>query len=139
MSCHFIGSQSWSIVSVNVNHIIFVTKHIYHVSSAFFFLLKLGLDETVWALWCYIALSHLHIGETTTTSEQVAILLKLKLKNFYCPLLEYAGGVWGKCTLADSKWLEELQLKDSRIVTGLTSFASLLSIYIRKRDGETFS
>ena len=51
--------------------------------------------------------------------------------NFYCPLLEYAGGVWDNCTLADSERLEEIQLKDSRtgIVTDLTSFASLLSIY----------
>ena len=49
------------------------------------------------------------------------------------------GFGFGINALADSERLEEIQLKDSRIVTGLTSFASLLSIYIRKRDGKTFS
>ena len=48
---------------------------------------------------------------------------------FICPLLEYAGEVWDNCTLADSERLEKIQLEAARIVTGLTSHASLLSIY----------
>ena len=48
---------------------------------------------------------------------------------FIRPLLKYAGEVWDNCTLADSEWLEKIQLEAARIVTGLTSYASLLSIY----------
>jgi hypothetical protein len=33
------------------------------------------------------------------------------------------------CTLADSERLEKIQLEVARIVTGLTSYASILSIY----------
>jgi hypothetical protein len=43
--------------------------------------------------------------------------------------LEYAGEVWDNCTLADSERLEKIQLEAARIVTGLTSYASILSIY----------
>jgi hypothetical protein len=48
---------------------------------------------------------------------------------FIRPLLEYAGEVWDNCTLADSERLEKIQLEAARIVTGLTSYASILSIY----------
>jgi hypothetical protein len=74
------------------------------------------------------------------TSKQVAVLRKLKFKvsrnfletmylTFIRPLLEYAGEVWDNCTLADSERLEQIQLEAARIVTGLTSYASLLSLY----------
>jgi hypothetical protein len=74
------------------------------------------------------------------TSKLVAVLRKLKFKvsrnfleimylTFIRPLLEYAGEVWDNCTLADSERLEKIQLEAARIVTGLTSYASLLSIY----------
>ena len=74
------------------------------------------------------------------TSKQVAVLRKLKFKvsrNFFetmyltCirPLLEYTGEVWDKCTLADSEPLEKIQLEAARIVTGLSSYASIFSIY----------
>ena len=43
---------------------------------------------------------------------------------FIRPLLEYAGEVWDNCTLADSTRLEV-----ARVVTGLASYASILSIY----------
>jgi hypothetical protein len=48
---------------------------------------------------------------------------------FIRPILEYAGEVWDNCTLADSERLETIQLEAARIVTGLTSYASILSIY----------
>ena len=59
--------------------------------------------------------------------------ISLKLCTLYLtfirPLLEYAGEVWDNCTLADSERLEKIQLEAARIVTGLTSYASILSIY----------
>ena len=69
------------------------------------------------------------------TSKQVTALRKLKFKvsrnfletmylTFIRPLLEYAGEVWDNCTLADSTRLEV-----ARVVTGLASYASILSIY----------
>ena len=48
---------------------------------------------------------------------------------FIRPFLEYAVEVWDNCTLADSERLEKIQLEAARIVTGLTSYASILSIY----------
>jgi hypothetical protein len=39
------------------------------------------------------------------------------------------GEVWDNCTLADSERLGKIQLEAARIVTGLTSYASLLPIY----------
>ena len=48
---------------------------------------------------------------------------------FIRSLLEYAGEVWDNCTLADSEQLEKIQLEAARIVTGLASYASILSIY----------
>ena len=74
------------------------------------------------------------------TSKQVAVLRKLKFKVsrnfletmyliFIRPLLEYAGEVWDNCTPADSERLEKIQLEAARIVTRLTFYASILSIY----------
>jgi hypothetical protein len=34
---------------------------------------------------------------------------------FIRPLLEYAGEVWDNCTLADSEWLEKIQLANVKI------------------------
>jgi hypothetical protein len=48
---------------------------------------------------------------------------------FIRSLLEYAGEVWDNCTLADSERLEKIQLEAAFIVTSLTSYASILSIY----------
>ena len=70
----------------------------------------------------------------------MAVLRKHKFKvsrNFFVsmylscirPLLEYAEEVWDNCTLSDSERLEKIQLEAARIVTGLTSYASILSIY----------
>ena len=70
----------------------------------------------------------------------MAVLRKLKFKVsrnfletmyliFIRPLLEYAGEVWDNCTLADSERLEKIQLEAACIVTSLTSYASILSIY----------
>lgn len=73
-------------------------------------------------------------------SKQIAVLRKLKfqvsrgfLENIYLvfirPLLEYSCEVWDNCSVTDSNRLEKIQLEAGRIVTGLTSFSSLSSIY----------
>jgi hypothetical protein len=103
----------------------------------------------------YLVKCHKHLGITlsadckwsnhintiiTKTSKQVAVLRKLKFKVsrnfletmyliFIRSLLEYAGEVWDNCTLADSERLEKIQLEAAFIVTSLTSYASILSIY----------
>jgi hypothetical protein len=48
---------------------------------------------------------------------------------FIRPLLEYSCEVWDSCTVADAGRLEQLQLEAARIVTGLTAYASLSSLY----------
>ena len=74
------------------------------------------------------------------TSRQIAVLHKIKVKvsrnlleNIYMtlimPLLEYFCKAWDSCTVADAERLEQLQLEAARIVTGLTSYASLPSLY----------
>ena len=79
----------------------------------------------------------------------MAVLRKLKFKvsrnfleamylTFIRLLLEYTGEVWDNCTLVDSERLEQIQLEAARIVNGLTSYASLLSIY-KETGWETFS
>ena len=79
----------------------------------------------------------------------MTVLRKLKFKvsrnfletvylSFIRPRLEYAGKVWDNCTLADAERLEKILLEAARIVTGLTSYASLLSIY-KETGWETFS
>jgi hypothetical protein len=47
--------------------------------------------------------------------------------------------LFGNCTLADSERLEKIQLEAARIVTGLTSYASMLSIYKETGWEKTFS
>ena len=44
-------------------------------------------------------------------------------------LLEYSCDVWGSCTVADAVRPEQLQLAAARIVTGLTAYASVSSLY----------
>jgi len=48
---------------------------------------------------------------------------------FNRPLLEYSCEVGDSCTVADAGRLEQLQLEAARIVTGLTAYASLSSLY----------
>ena len=57
------------------------------------------------------------------------ILFESMYSTFIRPLLEYAGEAWDNCTLADSERLDKIQLEAARIVTGIASYASLLSIY----------
>ena len=75
-----------------------------------------------------------------SASKQVNYLRKLKyqlprtvLNKLYCtyirPLLEYASGVWDGCNETDANRLEQIQLNAARIVTGLSIFASLNSLY----------
>jgi hypothetical protein len=48
---------------------------------------------------------------------------------FIRPVLEYACEVWDGCYERDIEKLEKIQLETSRIVTGLTKFASKDSLY----------
>ena len=50
---------------------------------------------------------------------------------FIRPVLEYASEVWDNCGQTNSDRLEKVQLEAARIVTGLPSFASIHSIYIK--------
>ena len=45
------------------------------------------------------------------------------------PLLEYSCDVWESCTDVDEDRLEQLQLETAIVVTGLTAYASLSSLY----------
>jgi hypothetical protein len=74
------------------------------------------------------------------TSKQLNVLRKLKfrlkreyLENIYFtfikPILEYSSEVWDNCGQVNSDRLEKLQLEATRIVTGLTCYTSLDSIY----------
>ena len=73
-------------------------------------------------------------------SKQLNILRKLKFKlnrqylqniyiTFIRPILEYGSEVWDNCGAVHSDRLEKVQTEAARIVTGLTSYASLDSIY----------
>jgi hypothetical protein len=64
--------------------------------------------------------------------------LKFRLKREYLeniyitfirPILEYSSEVWDNCGQVNSDRLEKLQLEAARIVTGLTCYTSLDSIY----------
>ena len=48
---------------------------------------------------------------------------------FIRPLLGYSCVVWDSCTVANADRLDQLQLEAARIITGLTSYASLHSLY----------
>ena len=74
------------------------------------------------------------------TSKQLNVLRKLKfrlkreyLENIYFtfirPILEYSSEVWDNCGQVNSDRLEKPQLEAARIVTGLTCYTSLDSIY----------
>ena len=73
-------------------------------------------------------------------SKQIAVLRKLKFHlsrnfldkmylTFIRPILEYSCEVWDNCSKTESDRLEKLQLEAGRIVTGLTAYARLSSIY----------
>ena len=73
-------------------------------------------------------------------SKQLNILRKLKFKlnrqyleniyiTFIRPILEYGSEVWDNCGAVNSDRLKKVQTEAARIVTGLTSYASLDSIY----------
>jgi hypothetical protein len=82
-----------------------------------------------------------HINNVVVkASRQIAVLHKIKFKvsrnfleniymTFIRPLLEYSCEVWDSCTVADAGRLEQLQLEAARIVTGLTAYANLSSLY----------
>ena len=83
----------------------------------------------------------LHIDTVVEkVSKQIAVLRKLKytlsrqfLEKIYLtfirPLLEYSCELWDSCSKTDSDRLEKLQLEAARIVTGLTMYANISSIY----------
>lgn len=73
-------------------------------------------------------------------SKQLNVMRKLKFKlkreylekiylTFIRPILEYSSEVWDNCGQINSDRLEKIQLEAARIVTGLTSYASLACIY----------
>ena len=74
------------------------------------------------------------------TSKQLNIFRKLKyrlkrdyLENNYLvfirPILEYASEVWDNCRQTNCNRLEKIQIEVARIVTGLSIYGSLDSIY----------
>jgi hypothetical protein len=74
------------------------------------------------------------------TSKQLNILTKLKyrfkrdyLKKIYLvfirPILEYASEIWDNCGQTNCNRLEKIQIEAARIVTGLSIYASIDSIY----------
>ena len=81
-----------------------------------------------------------------SASKQISYLRKLKYilpietlsKLYYSyirPLLEYASEVWNGCTIINSNKLEQAQLTAARIVTGLSIFSSLYSLYSETGGG----
>jgi hypothetical protein len=68
------------------------------------------------------------------------LALKKYLENIYItfirPILEYGSEVWDNCGAVNSDRLEKVQTEAARIVTGLTSYASLDSIIV-KLDGKS--
>ena len=82
-------------------------------------------------------------------SKHLNILRKLKyrlsrtnLDNLYLvyirPLFEYACELWDNCGIGNSQKLEQLQLKDARIVTGLPIFTKTEILY-KETDWELLS
>ena len=87
-----------------------------------------------------------HINNVVKTSRQIVVLRKIKFKvsrncleNIYMTLniLEYSCEVWDSCTVADAGRLEQRQLEAARIVTGLTAYASLSSLYAETGWGKS--
>jgi hypothetical protein len=82
-----------------------------------------------------------HINNVVVkASRQIAVQRKIKFKvsrnfleniymTFIRPLLEYSCEAWDSCTVADAHRIEQFQLEAARIVTGLTAYASLSSLY----------
>ena len=69
-------------------------------------------------------------------------LSRTNLDNLYLvyirPLFEYACELWDKCGIGNSQKLEQLQLKDARIVTGLPIFTKTEILY-KETDWELLS
>jgi hypothetical protein len=86
-----------------------------------------------------------HINNVVVkASRQIAVQRKIKFKvsrnfleniymTFIRPLLEYSCEAWDSCTVADAHRIEQFQLEAARIVTGLTAYASLSSLYAETR------
>ena len=83
-----------------------------------------------------------HLNNVVKASRQIAVLRKIKFKisrnileniymTFIISLLEYSCEVLDSCTYADDGRLEQLQLEAAIIVTGLTAYASLSSLYAK--------
>ena len=111
-----------------------------------------------------ITTSHKHLGVTfsndakwnthldnikSNVSKHLDILRKLKyrlsrtnLDTLYLvyirPLFEYACELWDNCGIGNSQKLEQLQLKDARIVTGLPIFTKTEILY-KETDWELLS
>ena len=73
-------------------------------------------------------------------TKQIFVLRKLKFRlnrnnlnkiyvTYILPLLEYACELWDGCSTRDVNKLEQLQLEDARIITGLQKFVSKASLY----------
>ena len=56
-------------------------------------------------------------------------ILEKNYLTFIRPLLEYSCEVWGNCSQTNNDRLEKLQLEAARIVTGLTVYSSMDSLY----------
>ena len=111
-----------------------------------------------------ITISHKHLGVTfsndakwnthldnikSSVSKHLNILRKLKyhlsrtnLDKLYLvyirPLFEYACELWDNCGIGNSQKLEQLQLKDAIIVTGLPIFTKIEILY-KETDWELLS
>ena len=99
--------------------------------------------------------SHKHLGVTfskdakwnvhiknliSTVSKHINVLCKLKykicrttLENLYLvyirPIFEYASEVWDSCGVVNANKLEQLQLENARIITGLPVFTNSELVY----------
>ena len=112
-----------------------------------------------------ITTSHKHLGVTfsndakwnthldnikSSVSKYLNILRKLKYRRpsrtnldklylvYIRPLFEYACELWDKCGIGNSQKLEQLQLKDARIATGLPIFTKTEILY-KETDWELLS
>jgi hypothetical protein len=85
--------------------------------------------------------------ERTSKQLNISTKLKYRLKRDYLekiylvfirPILEYASEIWDNCGQTNCNRLEKIQIEAARIVTGLSIYASIDSIY-KKTGWETLS
>ena len=85
--------------------------------------------------------------EKTSKQLNISTKLKYRLKRDYLekiylvfirPILEYASEIWDNCGQTNCNRLEKIQIEAARIVTGLSIYASIDSIY-KKTGWETLS